>query len=202
MKVIGLTGGFGTGKTTVAEMLHALGAEVIDADRIARQLLRPQEKVYRKIVFLFGNKILKKGSLQIERKKLARIVFQNKLALKKLNKIIHPEVIRIIKGKLKKIKKKFVVIDAPLLLEAGLEKDVDILVVVKADNAKQIKRLKLKFGLAEEEIKKRIAQQMPLGEKIKKADFLIDNNGSKRQTRKSVERLWRWLNQEEERWKN
>ena len=191
MKVLGLTGSFGTGKTTVARMFKRLGAKVIDADKIAHELIRPGFGVYRKLIHAFGRRILKKHSRNINRKSLAEIAFSNKAELKKLNKIMHPAIICGIKQQLKEGKSKISVLDAPLLIETGLNRIADKLVVVKLNKAAQLKRLKGKTGLAYNKIIKRISSQLGLSEKIKKADFVIDNNGTRANTYKQVKAVWK-----------
>ncbi|MCM8771058.1 MAG: dephospho-CoA kinase [Candidatus Omnitrophica bacterium] len=187
---IGLTGSWGTGKTTVAGMFKRLGAKVIDADKIAHRLIQPHTLIYQKLISVFGKKILKKNCTAIDRKKLARIVFSKKTFLTKLNKIIHPEVIRTIKERIKKDKSKIIILDAPLLIETGLDEIVDKLIVVKTSRDKQINRLKEKTGLSKKEISKRISYQLPLSYKIKKADFVIDNNGRREDTFVQVRQIW------------
>ena len=188
--VIGLTGSFGSGKSTVAGIFASLGAQVIDADRIARASINPAGGIYRKIVSSFGGGILKENGA-VDRKKLAEIVFKDKDALKKLNSIIHPSVIRNIKNQIKKSNSGIVVLDAPLLFEAGLRRLVDKIVVVKIGREKQIRRLQKKTSLGRIDILKRIRAQMPLRQKIRMADFIIDNNVTKGATRKQVKEIFK-----------
>ncbi len=145
--VVGLTGGFGTGKTAVACMFRSLGAKVLDADEIAHRLIRKDTRGYKRIVSSFGKTILGQRG-EIDKARLGELVFSKKNLLTELCRIIHPAVIREIQDKLKEIgrskKRSIVVIDAPLLVEAGLLDDVDILVVVTCDRARQIERLKRK----------------------------------------------------------
>ncbi|MCM8800480.1 MAG: dephospho-CoA kinase [Candidatus Omnitrophica bacterium] len=194
--VIGITGSFGSGKTTVARIFKKYGAKVIDLDRLAHRCIRRGSPAYKKIIGLLGKEILNINK-QINRKKLANIVFNNKKLLLKLNCIIHPKVIKIVKEKLHSFKKGIVVLDAPLLLEAGLAQIVDILIVVKIDRKIQIERIKKKFSMEEEEILKRIKAQMPLSKKIKMADFVIDNTFSLKKTKRQVNKIIRRL-----RWRN
>ena len=199
--VLGLTGSFGSGKTTVAGIFRSYGAEIIDADRIAHSCIAGGTLGYKRICKAFSKDILKKNRT-IDRVKLAGIVFDNKGLLKKLNKIIHPEVIRIIRKKIKKfptkkvgipmhsrkqgIGTKIIVLDAPLLLEAGLRRMVDKLIVVKIKRAEQLERIQRKFSFSREDILKRIKHQMPLQLKVRLADFVIDNSGTIENTRKQV----------------
>jgi len=193
--ILGVTGGFGTGKTTVVNYFKKFGAKIIDADKIAHRLIRPNSKVYRKIVGIFGGGILKKNK-SIDREKLSGIIFNDKDLLKKLNRSVHPEVIRVIQREIKQLAGKMIVLDVPLLFEAGLERLVDKTVVVKVSKAKQLARLAGKALFSKENILRRIKAQLPLSDKIRRADFVIDNNGTFEKTKEQVERLRRML------WKN
>lgn len=193
--IIGVTGGFGTGKSTVAKYFKRFGAKVIDADKIARNLLNPGTDVYRKAIDIFGGGILKNNK-SIDRVKLAGIVFNDNNLLKRLNKLVHPQVKKIIKQEIARASEKKVVLDVPLLFEAKLENLVDQIIVVKVSKAKQIERLCNKVSLRKEEILKRINAQMPLSDKVRLADFVIDNNSTIENTNKQIERLRRML------WKN
>jgi dephospho-CoA kinase len=201
MTIIGLTGGFGTGKSTVAAFFRKRGAVVIDADALAHETLLKkvtrlpghQITCYKRIVKVFGNRILNKNR-EIDRKKLAAIVFADKKLLNKLNGIVHPHVIRRMKGEVKKIrradKNAVVVLDIPLLIEAGLEGLADKIVVVKAGLRQQLERCRKSLGLSEAKALARIKAQMPLRKKIRLADFVIDNSGSKERTKGEVRRIW------------
>ncbi len=192
--IIGVSGGFGTGKSTVAGIFKNLGAAVIDADKIAHDLMgsaRPGKEWVKKITFVFGKKILKSGCL--DRPKLGKIVFSNSRLLKKLNHIIHPQVIRIIQKEIKYTPSRLIVIDAPLLIESGLDRTVDMLIVVRASQDKQIKRIQKRSFLSQADILRRIRCQIPLRDKLRLADFIIDNNGSLKKTKKKVREIWRRL---------
>ncbi len=185
--VIGITGNLGVGKTTVANMFRRLGAEVIDADRIAHMIMKPRTSAYKEIIAVFGRRILV-GSY-INRSKLAGIAFSDKKKLKKLNKITHPRILKIIKSSIKKLSdNKILAIDAPLLIESGLLSWVDRLIVVKCSLKIQMQRLK-KSGLTANQIRARLSFQLPQGEKIRFADFVINNSGSRSQTEKQVRRI-------------
>lgn len=190
--ILGLTGGFGSGKSTVAGIFRSCGVKIIDADKIAHRLIKPRTKIYKKIIHTFGNDILRKNRA-INRAKLARIVFSNKLLLKRLNKIVHPEVIRVIQETIRTSPQKIIILDAPLLIEAGLEKIADKLIVVTITREKQIKRICKKKGLKRPDILKRIAAQIPLRNKIRLADFVIDNSGTIEKTKKQIKRIRRLL---------
>ncbi|MDD4953633.1 MAG: dephospho-CoA kinase [Candidatus Omnitrophica bacterium] len=193
--ILGVTGSFGSGKSTVARILASFGGQVIDADRIAHRYLLKGSITYKKIRALFGNDILKKDK-SIDRKKLASLAFANKALLNKLNKIIHPPVVRDIKKQIKSSRSRIIILDAPLLIEAGLKKMVDRLIVVNISAEEQIKRIKNKYSLTASEILKRIRSQIPLSLKVRLADFAIDNNGSLKNTRKQLAGIRRKL------WKN
>lgn len=191
MQIIGLTGGFGTGKSFAASVFRSLGAKVIDADKIAHGILKKGSFVYRKVVASFGKDILDRRG-DIDRKALAELVFANRRRLEGLNKITHPEVIRSIKDRIKSGKKDDIfIIDAPLLIEANLGSITDKIIVVKASRKNQILRCIKKIGISKTEVVKRIKSQMPLKEKEKMADFVIDNDGKKSSTRKQVKEIWR-----------
>ncbi len=196
MLIIGITGGVGTGKTTAARIFKELGALVLDADVIAHRLIEPRRKVWRKIKGNFGSGILNKGGT-INRRALAEVAFSNKKCLKRLCEIIHPLVYKEIEGQLNKIKKAnpnaVVVLDIPLLLESGGKSKVDKLIVVRSKRSIQIRRASKKLGLSYAQILQRIRAQMPLQEKIRAADFVIDNSGRLNSTRKQAVKIWKAL---------
>jgi len=183
--ILGITGTFGSGKSTVANMFKSSGAELIDADKIAHRVIRPGSGIYKKIINAFSRSILKKNKT-IDRKKIAKVVFKDKKLLQKLNRIIHPEVIKIIKNQICSSTKDIIVLDAPLLIEAGLKRLVDKLIVVSILKKKQIERALKKTSLSEADILKRIKAQIPLKDKIRLADFVIDNSSTIGKTRKQV----------------
>jgi dephospho-CoA kinase len=192
--VIGLTGSFGTGKTTVAAMLRACGARVIDADAIGHGLLAKRTRVYAAIVRRFGNGVLA-ADKAIDRRALADIVFANHSRLQQLNRIIHPEIVRIIKKEISEVRKGVVVLDAPLLIETGFHRYVDRLVVVTSSQRSQIQRIQKRSRLSKAAIVRRVRSQIPLRDKIRMADFVIDNNGTRKDLRKQVteiRRMW-WI---------
>lgn len=176
-------------------MFSKLGARVIDADKISHQLITPRGRCFYQVIKAFGRGILHNG--KIDRKKLSVIVFEGPGELKKLSRIIHPQVIREIKERIqfyrKNKKVNAVVIDAPLLVEAGLHRLADITVVVKAERAQQIKRLRGRMAISTSEIVKRINAQMDINKKIRLADFVVDNRGSLAQTEKQVKRIWQTI---------
>ncbi len=189
--VLGLTGSFGSGKSTVAGMLKSRTVKIIDADRIAHSLLLPGTAVYRKVGRLFKGVVLRKG--QPGRDKLGKAVFGDKRLLRKLQDIMHPEIIRIIKDEIKANPGKDIILDAPLLIEAGLERLADKVLVVKAGRAKQVQRLLRKTNLSRSDILRRINAQIPLSTKVRMADFVIDNNGTLDKTKKQAQVIRRLL---------
>jgi len=191
MVIIGLTGGFGTGKSYAAGVFRSLGARVIDADKIAHDALKKTAVEYKKIKAAFGSPVFDDNG-NIDRKRLASAVFGNRDLLKRLNSIIHPGVIRTIKSEIRKSPKlAVVVIDAPLLIEAGLKSVVDKLVVVICPNDEQIRRCCKKFAIDKKEVLERIKGQIPLRRKVKMADYVINNGASRAETRKEIVKIWR-----------
>lgn len=191
--VVGLTGGFATGKSTVARMFRKLGAKVLDCDRIAHQALTQGTPTYFKIVKQLGPHAVCSPKGMIDRKKLGRIVFGNPLNRKKLERIIHPFVFREIGSELKAISKGVVILEVPLLFETRFDKRVDKVIVVSASRSTELARIRKKFRLSFEEARRRVAAQMPLSKKKTGADFVIENNRSLKETALQVKRLWKKL---------
>ncbi len=193
--IVGLTGGIVSGKSTVARMFRQLGADIIDADNIARAIVQPGEKAWKNIVHYFGKEILQDNK-EINRKELAKIVFADKERLEKLNKITHPEIMAIIKNKIREMRSKdssdgtICIIELPLLFEANLEGMMDKVVVVYLKREEQIKRLFIRNHLTQEEAISRIDSQMPLERKLQQADYVIDNRTTIDQTKKQVRQIW------------
>jgi dephospho-CoA kinase len=199
MVVIGLTGNFGTGKTTVSQILAELGAVIIDADKLGHELLQPDTDTYREIVAAFGKPVLKpKG--EIDRNKLGKLVFADTAALKRLNRILHPRIYEIAKRKIEEYRQadtRIVVLEAALLIEGiGLMALVDQVWVTTAPEATIVSRLKSQRGLEEEQVLARLQAQMPAKEKAKQADVVIDTACSLDELRKKVTELWHNLLQE------
>lgn len=202
--ILGITGSFGCGKTSVARMFRKLGASCISADNIYHGLIKPESPLYKKIVSFFGSEILKKNN-EIDREKLGRIVFDKNVALKKLTQITHPVIIKRMKTECSKLKRakanRIIAIDAPLLIEAGLIEMVDKLIVVKISRKTQIARCRKHWGVPGDGVIKRIRTQIPLTEKVELADYVIDNNGTLEQTRKQVKGIWKEIQKGGRRWK-
>lgn len=195
MITIGLTGSLGTGKSTVARIFAEHGAVVIDADSIVHEQLKSGGKAFAKVVKMFGKDIL--SGKDIDRRKLADIVFYNPKKLKQLTSIVHPIALKEVQARIKSLKMKaktsMVVVDAPLLIEAGWHRWVDYLVVVKASRELQISRLMAQRKMSRPEILRRIKSQLPIQKKINMADIVINNRTglkeTEKQTRMIVERL-------------
>lgn len=189
MLLIGLTGGIATGKSLVSEILRGLGAYIIDADKIAREVVEPEKPAWSEIVDFFGKDIINKDKT-INRKRLGEIIFNDPVKKRKLEGIVHPKVIeeenRMVKEYLKIKADGIVIIDAALLIEAGSHKRVDKLIVVYADKETQAKRLMERDGLSRPDAEKRIASQLPLDEKVKMADFIIDNSKGIEETQRQT----------------
>ena len=192
--VIGLTGGIASGKSTVTALLKEKGAVIIDADKIAREIMSKGEPAWFEVLNYFGDEILNNDRSDIDRKKLASIVFSDKAKLEALNNITHPKIIEEIKKQVeeyKKAGKKIIVIDAALLIEAGLDKIVDEVWVIAANEDVQLQRLMAREkDITKDEAVKRIKSQMPLAEKLKFADRVIDNNSSIEETKNQVDKIW------------
>ena len=188
--VVGVTGNFGSGKTTVANFFKVLGAHVVDADKIVHEIYGKDKRVQKRIRRAFGDGVFLKG--RIDRHKLARVAFSTGARLGKLCNIIYPETVKKISERIKKSAKFINILDAPMLIEAGLKNHMDYIVVVRANEKIQMKRCRaLRFTCAE--IKKRLLFQMPIAKKVKLADFVINNSGSKERTRKEVNKIWQKL---------
>ena len=187
--IVGLTGGFGSGKSTVRHLLEELGAFVIDADLLAHEALLEGNPVYEKIAALFPD-ARKSGGM--DRKKIGGIIFKDKDKRKKLEEIVHPYVFERIGEEIRDAEEKTIVIEVPLLFESGLDRICGKTILVRAPQEEIVKRL-IEKGCPEEEIRVRQNAQMPDAGKTKRADFILDNSGSLEKTRREVEKLWRDL---------
>jgi len=192
--VVGLTGGFATGKSTVAGILRRLGAFVIDTDRLAHQALVKGTPQYKKIVRKFGSGNILNRRGWIDRRKLGSIVFSDSRRLRELESILHPFVFKKTEEILAKTPRKIAVVEVPLLFETRFDRRMDKTVVVACSAAEQVKRAVGKHGLDAEEVRRRINRQMPLDKKKRKADFVIENNRGLKELRRNVNALWDSLN--------
>ena len=187
--VLGLTGGIASGKSTVSRYLKEKGFPVIDADIIAREVMEPDEPAYKKVTEFFGQDILKPDR-SINRQRLGEIVFNDSEKLQHLNSLVQIEIFNAIikkKNELDEQENILIVLDVPLLYEAGYDKYVDEVMVVYVDNQTQMSRLTARDGLTEEAAIKRIEAQEPLEAKKERADVVIDNNGTIEQTEQQID---------------
>lgn len=196
MLLIGLTGGIASGKTVVSDMFVKLGAHLIDADVIARDIVKPGKIAWKEIVNAFGEAILDEKQ-KINREKLGKIIFNNTEKRKQLEAITHPRIIEEENRKVIELREKFksgmIILDAALLIEAGYHNRVDKLIVVYAGRETQIKRLMARDSLNYTGSQKRLDSQMPLDEKVKLADYVIDNTKSLNETEIQVSKIYSLL---------
>jgi dephospho-CoA kinase len=196
MIVVGLTGGVATGKSTVAKMFKQCGAVVIDADELARDVVKPGKPAWHAIVNTFGKTVLAPDRT-INRQALGAIVFGNRVKLRRLERIIHPRVARqqakLTRQAARNDPKAVVIYDVPLLFEVGIDKRVDKIIVVTADLETQIARLKKRNGLSRAEALRRIRSQMPLAKKIQRTDHVLYGTLSRTSLRRQVGRLFKNL---------
>jgi dephospho-CoA kinase len=188
--VIGLTGPIASGKDTAAKMFGRRGALVIDADKIGHQVIAPQTKAWHEIIRVFGSKVLNRGGV-INRKKLAKIVFSDPAALRKLNGITHPEMRRVISEKIRaarQSKKRYIVVNAAILEKMKLSPLVDKVVVVSAGEKTRVKRL-VRSGLSKQEAVARIRSQEKDSAYRRIADFVIDNSKKIVDLKENVKRI-------------
>lgn len=192
MRVLGLTGGIGSGKSLVDAIFRELGAEVIDADALAREVVEPGQPALAEIVQSFGGDILLPDG-RLNRSKLASVIFGDAAARARLNAITHPPIRqRITEAAAARAGRPGVlVLDIPLLYESDRTGDVEKVIVVWVDEATQLRRLIERDRLTAEQARQRIAAQMPLEEKRRRADHVIDNSGSPESTRRQVEAIYR-----------
>lgn len=192
MTVIGLTGGIASGKTTVRKMFEELGAYTLDADELSHKTLH-QKDVYQKLLEHFGNGILDKDK-KIDRKRLGKIVINNKKELKFLESVVHPKIAEMRDAFIENVKKKYkdavIIYDVPLLYEKKMENMFDTIIVVYVDRKTQIKRIMERNKISEEGAEKRLKLQMDIEEKKKKAQIIIDNRGTLDDTFKQVKNIW------------
>lgn len=192
MKIIGLTGGIASGKSTVAAVLRELGARVFDADLASRQAVVPGSQGLQQVVAAFGREYLTVAG-ELDRPKISQLVFENKEALRQLEGIIHTYVRQEAKLFLKQCRLQNLpaaVLDVPLLIECGWYKEVDLVWLVAVDEKTQIERAMARSGMSQQEVTARIAAQMTLAAKRQYADLIIDNSGSLTQTELTVKNEW------------
>ena len=192
MKVIGLTGGIGSGKSTVAGYLAEMGAAVIELDKVGHEVLRSGSTTFSKVVGEFGREILDTRG-EIDRAKLAEIVFKDPDALACLNRIVHPAIDKILLERIEKYRRqgvKAVVLEAAAMLEAGKAAQADEIWVTTAPEAIILKRLRERSGYSEEEAKARIKSQLSDKERLRHADVVIDTDGTLDEVKARVGKEW------------
>ena len=194
-RLFGLTGGIATGKSLVSDIFSDLGAKVVDADIVARQVVAKDSEGLGSLIKCFGKELLLESG-DLNRVALGKIIFKDEAARKKLNAIVHPLI--AVESKMQ-IQKGFaaghdpIVYSAALLIENGLHSSMNEVILVIVPEAIQLKRLCLRDSISEDEARTKIAAQMPQDEKIKVATQIIDNSGAKGETRKLVTLLWEEL---------
>jgi dephospho-CoA kinase len=196
VQVIGLTGGIATGKSTVSAILKKAGAVIIDADRIAREVVKKGLPAYREIVENFGETVLLSNG-EINRSVLGDLIFNDPRKKQLLNRIVHPHVRRETNRQLKDMENSspntIVILDIPLLFEAEMHKDLSEVIVVYAPEHIQIKRLMKRDNISEADAVARVRSQMPIEEKKNRATIVIDNAGTMEDTRKRTLEIFRTL---------
>lgn len=201
MKVIGLTGGIASGKSTVSEYLRKLGAVIIDADRLARDIVQPGEPAWKEIVDYFGTEVVRPDG-QLDRVRLGQMVFADPRNREALNRMTHPRVVEKTRQLLEETCRRdpdaVVVVDAPLLIEAGMVPLVDEVWLVALDHETQLERLMQRDYLDFDQASRRVASQLPLSEKLKYARRVINNSGSPEETRAQIDKFWKALKYGEE----
>ena len=195
MKVVGLTGGIGSGKSTVSQFLAGLGAVILDAEKVGHEAFKPDTEAWHKIVAAFGEQVLTPNGY-IDRKKLGDVVFNNTDALAQLNQIMHPRMYDIVKAQLEKYQRQgvdVVVLEATLLIEAGWTSLVDEVWVTVASESTVLNRLKKGMGLSEQQSLARIRSQLSSEERIKYANVVINTDSDLDELRAKVKKLWHGL---------
>lgn len=195
MYVVGLTGGIGSGKSTFAALLAERGAQVLDADQFGRDALQPGRPAWNQVVETFGDEILSAGTMNVDRKRLAGIVFNDPRKLTALNAIVHPEILSRIADDLDRLRgtDEVVVIDAALIVELGIDAGCDALVVVTAPRKTRGDRLVRERGMSMEDVEARMSAQLTEEDLIERADLVVRNDGSLESLSREADRVWREL---------
>ena len=195
VRVVGLTGGMASGKTLVLQQFMKLGAYAIDCDVLSREAVIPCSKAWWEIVRSFGTKIVR-NDLELDRKRLRDLIFSDPEKRIMLEKIVHPEVERKMKERIAAIEelattdRTLVVVDVPLLIEAGVQYEFDAVIVVYSSEETQIQRIIDREGVTREEARKMITLQLPLKDKLPFADYVIANEGTREETEKQVRAIF------------
>ena len=192
----GLTGGIASGKSTVAEMLEAAGARIVDADRIAREVVQPGRQALAAVIKRFGQGVVRPDG-GLDREKLGQLVFHDPALRRDLEQIVHPFVFRQMAAELSQLAAarpgSVVILDIPLLIESGLHQVLPFTVLVHVPESLQRARLRQRDGLTDAEARARIRSQMPIDAKRAHADLIIDNSGTLAATRRQALALYRRL---------
>ena len=195
MKIIGLTGGIGSGKSTVSRFLTELGAIILDVDKVGHEAFKPDTDVWREVVAAFGRQVVTPNG-DIDRKKLGEIAFGNPESLLRLNQIMHPRMHDMVKAQLEEYRRQgvdVVVLQAPLLIEAGWASLVDEVWVTVASQSTVLRRLEKRSGLSEQQSLVRIRSQLSSEERVKHADVIIDTECDLNELKSKVDKLWQKL---------
>jgi len=195
VKVIGLTGGIGSGKSTVSRFLAELGAVILDADKVGHEAFKPDTELWRQVVAAFGRQIVTPDG-DIDREKLGEIVFGNVESLARLNQIMHPGMYDMVKAQIGEYRQqgvKVVILEAPLLIEAGWTSLVDEVWVTVASEATVLRRLQEQKGLSRQQSLARIHSQLSSEERVRRADVVIDTDCNLDELKARVGELWRGL---------
>lgn len=189
--LIGIGGNIGSGKTTVANELRRYGAKVIDADSLSRSLLRKGTPEYDKLIHAFGREILKRSG-EIDRKILAKKAFASPAALKKLNRIMHPPLLKKIREEIDSVREGLVVVDAALLFACGLHREMDVAILVTAPDELRLARLR-RSGMSLDDARQRLELQGPDTRFWGEADFVLENCGSRAELKRKIRALWNYF---------
>jgi dephospho-CoA kinase len=192
MFVVGLTGGIGTGKSTFAVLLAERGAQIIDADLLGRDALKPGRPAWHSVVDQFGDEILSANSMDIDRKRLAAIVFNDREKLAALNAIVHPVIFSAVADELDRLRatEEIIVLDAALIIETGLADVCDALVVVDSSDDERIQRLRRLRGMTLADARARMGAQAERAGLLKRADVIVKNDGTLEELAAEADRVW------------
>ncbi|MFQ5791333.1 MAG: dephospho-CoA kinase [Acidobacteriota bacterium] len=195
MLKVGLTGGIASGKSVVRKLLAERGAFTVDADAVVHELLGPGTELSHRVAEEFGREVMRRDG-SVDRKKLGAVVFADRVARERLNRLVHPRVIAEEKRLLAQAEgrgEKVAVVDAALMIESGTYRDYDCLVVVSCSRSLQVQRLVARDGISSAEAERRIDAQLPVEEKKQYADYVVDTSGPLAETERQVEEIWKEL---------
>jgi dephospho-CoA kinase len=192
MFVVGLTGGIGTGKSTFAALLLERGAQVIDADALGRDALRPGAPAWHSVVAQFGQEVLVHSTMEIDRKRVAELVFNNPEALKALNAIVHPIIFKAVADELDRLRSsdEIVVLDAALIVDTALANICDVVIVMNSADEERIRRLQRDRGMSLADIRARMTSQSDQQVLLRGADLVVGNDGTPEDLAREADRVW------------